>query len=349
MDIRSKNMDLYTIFLGIILLFFSLNTSFSQQNEDSLFLQKVENIDISLNSIDSVDEDLYENPVSFQIFYDDLADDGEWIMITKEEIEEELNDGNGQSYASDYVQKDEYVYVWKPSISDEDWRPYMNGRWVYTTNGWMWVSNFRWGWACYHYGRWWKSTEYGWVWMPGYIWAPAWVKWRISENNIGWCPLSPKAKWIGREGVTLSSYNYDNPGGQWVFVEKSNFADEINKTNVVSVSQNSNLIKNSEAVLEMKYENGRLHGTGPDVKDIEKRTGKVINVREIKLKQEKGQSLIGENSVTVYRERFRKHEIDKSGKMHKLDKPKKFKKSPKAKRIHKKIKIKRRNPPHKMH
>ena len=29
-----------------------------------------------LNSIDSSDEDLYDNPVSFQTFYDDLSDDG---------------------------------------------------------------------------------------------------------------------------------------------------------------------------------------------------------------------------------------------------------------------------------
>ena len=99
----------------------------------------------------------------------------------------------------------------------------------------------------------------------------------------------------------------------------------------------------------MKYENGRLHGKGPDVKDIEKRTGKVINAREIKLKQERGRSLVGDNSVSVYRERFKRHEVDKSGKMHKLDKPKKFRKSPKAKKIYKKIKIKRRNPPHRIH
>jgi len=349
MNIQMNNMQSVTTYFGVILLFFILNTTFSQQNDDSLLLEKVENIEVSLNSVDSSDEDLYDNPVSFQTFYDDLSDDGEWIMITKEEIEEELNDGNGQSYASDYIQEDEFIYVWKPSVSDADWRPYMNGRWIYTTNGWMWTSNYRWGWACYHYGRWWKSKEYGWVWMPGYVWAPAWVKWRITENHIGWCPLSPKAKWRGGKGVTLSSYNYDNPGSQWVFVDKSNFVDEINNANIVSASQNTNLIKNSDAVLDMKYENGRLHGRGPDVKDIEKRTGKVINAREIKLKQEKGQSLIGDNSVSVYRERFNKHEIDKSGKMHKLDKPKKFKKSPKAKRIHKRIKIKKRNPPHKIH
>ena len=349
MNIQMNNMQSITAYFGVILLFFSLNTAFSQQNDDSLLLTKIENIEVSLNSIDSSDEDLYDNPVSFQTFYDDLSDDGEWIMITKEEIEEELNDGDGQGFASDYVQEDGFVYVWKPSNTEEGWRPYMNGQWVYTTNGWMWVSNYRWGWACYHYGRWWKSANYGWVWMPGYVWAPAWVKWRIAENHIGWCPLSPKAKWRGNSGITVNSYNYDNPGSQWVFVKKSNFVDDINNANIVSASQNTNLIKNSDAVLYMKYENGRLHGRGPDVKDIEKRTGKVINAREIKLKQERGRSLIGDKSVSVYRERFKRHEVDKLGKMHKLDKPKKFRKSPKARKIFKRIKIKRRTPPHRMH
>ena len=349
MNFHKCNMHFTTLCAGIALLFFGLNTSFSQQNDDSLLLQKVENIEVSLNSIDSSDEDLYDNPVSFQTFYDDLSDDGEWIMITKEEIEDELNDGDGQGFASDYVQEDGIVYIWKPSITEEGWRPYMNGRWVYTTNGWLWVSNYRWGWACYHYGRWLQSKEYGWVWMPGYVWAPAWVKWRISENHIGWCPLSPKAKWDGSKGITISSYNYESPGSQWVFVDKGNFVSDLDKSKIVSVNENLNLIRNSEAVLNMKYENGRLHGKGPDVKDIEKRTGKVINAREIKLKQERGRSLVGDNSVSVYRERFKRHEVDKSGKMHKLDKPKKFRKSPKAKKIYKKIKIKRRNPPHRIH
>ena len=100
MNFHKCNMHFTTICAGIALLFFGLNTSFSQQNDDSLLLQKVENIEVSLNSIDSSDEDLYDNPVSFQTFYDDLSDDGEWIMITKEEIEDELNDGDGQGFAS---------------------------------------------------------------------------------------------------------------------------------------------------------------------------------------------------------------------------------------------------------
>jgi hypothetical protein len=123
---------------SIFLIAFSAEILYSQQ-DDSLLLQKISSIDVSLDSFDDTDEDLYDNPVSFQTFYDDLTPDGDWIMITKEEIEKELNDGEGQAFSSDYLQEDELVYVWKPNETGEDWRPYINGRWVYTTGGWMWI------------------------------------------------------------------------------------------------------------------------------------------------------------------------------------------------------------------
>lgn len=324
-------------------LLFLQNSAFTQ-DEDSLLLKKISEIDITLTSLDESEEDFYMNTVSFQTFYDDLADDGEWIIITKEEIENELNDGEGQSFSSYYQDKDGLVYIWKPAVNGDDWRPYMNGKWVYTTNGWMWASNYKWGWACYHYGRWWKSKSYGWVWMPGYVWAPAWVKWRITGNHVGWIPLSPKAKWRGEEGISTATYKYESPNENWVFMDKSKFIDEVDKSNVMHVRENSGLIKYSESVLDMKLENGKVTVKGPDVSDIERKTGKTIKPREIRFRKVKGKSLVGENMVSVYRENFKKISVDPStGKYKKIDKPKKYKKSLKAKKIMKKIKINRRN------
>jgi len=334
---------IFIISFFLFFIFLLQNPVFAQEN-DSLLLQKISEIDVTLNSVDENEEDLFMNPVSFQTFYDDLADDGEWIIITKEEIEKELNDGEGQSFASYYQEEDGLVYIWKPSANDNNWSPYINGKWIYTTNGWMWASNYKWGWACYHYGRWWKSKSYGWVWMPGYVWAPAWVKWRVTVNHVGWTPLSPKAKWKGEEGISNSTYNYESPNDQWVFIDKSKFIDEVDKSNIISVKENSQLIKNSESVLDMKLENGKVTGRGPDVIDIEKRTGKTIKPRELRFRKEKGKSLVGENIVSVYRENFKKHNIDPStGKYKKFDKPKKYKKSPKAKKILKRIKIRKKN------
>lgn len=105
--------------------------------------------------------------VSFQTFYDSLANEGSWI------------------------QTNDYGYVWQPSVNDPEWAPYTDGHWVYTEDGWTWVSDESWGWATYHYGRWVNLDGTGWCWVPGYTWGPAWVSWRYGDGYCGWAPLPP--------------------------------------------------------------------------------------------------------------------------------------------------------------
>jgi hypothetical protein len=105
--------------------------------------------------------------VSFQTFYDQLAGQGTWI------------------------QADKYGYVFQPTESDPNWRPYTYGHWVNTDAGLTWVSDDSFGWATDHYGRWVNLDGYGWVWVPGYTWAPAWVSWREGDDEVGWAPLPP--------------------------------------------------------------------------------------------------------------------------------------------------------------
>ena len=83
-----------------------------------------------------------------------------------------------------------YGNVWRPRVPP-GWRPYYYGRWEWTSEGWLWVSDEPFGWAAYHYGRWAYDPYYGWVWVPGYQWAPAWVSWRYSGEVVGWAPLAP--------------------------------------------------------------------------------------------------------------------------------------------------------------
>jgi hypothetical protein len=40
---------------------------------------------------------------------------------------------------------------WRPRVA-AGWRPYSDGRWVYTPSGMTWVSYEPWGWVPYHYG-----------------------------------------------------------------------------------------------------------------------------------------------------------------------------------------------------
>jgi len=119
--------------------------------------------------------------VTFQTFYDSLGSLGNWI------------------------QTQQYGYVWQPNVNDPNWAPYTDGNWVYTEAGWTWNSNEPWGWATYHYGRWVNLDGYGWVWVPGYTWAPAWVSWRYGDGYVGWAPLPPDSF----AGIDYSSNGYD--------------------------------------------------------------------------------------------------------------------------------------------
>ncbi len=84
--------------------------------------------------------------------------------------------------------------AWRPTAPAPGWRPYLEGSWQWTQEGWFWTSDEPWAWATYHYGRWVLDAQYSWLWVPGFEWAPAWVDWRVGEGLIGWAPLSPRAE-----------------------------------------------------------------------------------------------------------------------------------------------------------
>lgn len=106
--------------------------------------------------------------------------------------------------------------VWRPSanVVGEDFQPYAtNGQWLSSDYGWYFQSDYPWGWAPFHYGRWALDATYGWVWVPGTVWAPAWVDWRLGGGYIGWAPLPP----IGWSVVVQPWRPY------WVFVSAAHF------------------------------------------------------------------------------------------------------------------------------
>ncbi|HEY3297712.1 MAG TPA: DUF6600 domain-containing protein, partial [Armatimonadota bacterium] len=87
-----------------------------------------------------------------------------------------------------------YGYVWCPSVSEAEWRPYWHGRWVWCDPfGWTWVGNEPWGWAPYHYGTW-IHARYGWAWVPGPVWqywCPAVVNYCEYNGRVAWVALAP--------------------------------------------------------------------------------------------------------------------------------------------------------------
>jgi len=149
------------------------------------------------------------------IFYEELTQHGEWVEY-----------GN-------------YGPVWYPTQVQENWRPYVDGRWTPAEEGYVFETQEPWGWATYHYGNWMPTEEYGWVWVPGRTWYPNTVTWRTSpesespgDSYIGWAPIPPP-NYVPQPGYYPEGYYgggpYSGPFENlitapfWIFVQAASF------------------------------------------------------------------------------------------------------------------------------
>ena len=185
-------------------------------------------------------------------FYEPLDPHGEWLELEK------------------------HGYVWQPaSAATRGWRPYTDGRWVWTDYGWTWSSNEPFGWAVYHYGRWTRLKRLGWVWVPGSEWAPAWVAWRRGENHVGWAPLPPEAHSGSGFNAAVDSY-YDIGPGSYTFVPVESFGEQSYVQRAVAPDQNVTIINQTTNVTNVTYrtvENRTtVYNEGPDIQIIEARS-----------------------------------------------------------------------------
>ena len=174
-------------------------------------------------------------PTSTEVsyFYDSLSPYGSWIYLSG------------------------YGWCWQPTVavSVSSWRPYCDrGRWYWSDSGWYWNSDYSWGWAAFHYGRWYHHARTGWVWTPGLAWAPSWVSWRYSDGYCGWAPLPPEAHFVHGSGFTyfgrhvavgfefgLSDYHYS-------FVSTRNFCDYSPSRHIVPRTTVRNVYRNTTVV-----------------------------------------------------------------------------------------------------
>jgi hypothetical protein len=196
----------------------------------------------------------YEEPtqnVDYDVFYSSLSPYGRWVNYS----------GYGQ--------------VW--ICNDNGFRPYYSGgHWAYTTYGWTWVSNYNWGWAPFHYGRWGYDPFYGWFWVPGYQWAPAWVGWRNGGGYYGWAPLAP-----GMQVGAGMSYN-NIPANNWTFVPQSHISNTNINNYYVNNTQNTTIINNTTIVNNTDTYGGTRFVSGPTKQEVENNAGIKINTVPVK-------------------------------------------------------------------
>ncbi len=183
--------------------------------------------------------------LSYQSFYDQLSPYGSWI-----------------NYPG-------YGYVWMPNAGP-DFRPYStNGNWIYTDAGWTWASNYSWGWAPFHYGRWFYEGGYGWMWMPGNEWAPAWVSWRGSGDYYGWAPMEPRVT------VDMALNSYNPPANYWNFVPRQYVGNPGWHAYNVDVNRNVTIINNTTIINNYSGTNRSRYAfaPGPDPNEVRRVSG----------------------------------------------------------------------------
>ncbi|HSU54906.1 MAG TPA: DUF6600 domain-containing protein, partial [Candidatus Dormibacteraeota bacterium] len=153
-----------------------------------------------------------EEPATIAVddFYDALAPYGTWVDV----------DGYGR--------------CWQPAVAlaEPSWQPYLQrGCWVDSNFGSYWMSDYSWGWAPFHYGRWFQHNTLGWCWMPDDCWGASWVCWRYTDDFCGWAPLPPGAGFVAGTGMTFhgkpvaSNFNFNLGSHHFHFVTNKHAGD----------------------------------------------------------------------------------------------------------------------------
>jgi hypothetical protein len=184
--------------------------------------------------------------VSIDVFYNNLSG-GNWIEV------------------------EGYGYGWQPdvAVNDQDWRPYADGYWAYTDDGWAWVSYEDFGWATYHYGRWANLADYGWTWFPGedLDWGPAWVSWRTGGDYVGWAPLPPRGPGVVYAGRPIGAQvdiEFDIGPEYYNFCEVRYIGEPVLRGYIAPRVQNVTYINNTVNVTNITVQNNVVYNYGPN-------------------------------------------------------------------------------------
>jgi hypothetical protein len=225
--------------------------------------------------------------VDLGFFYDNLSPYGNWI------------------------ERPSYGWVWTPTAVSTSWRPYEDGRWVWTDDGWVWVTDEPYGWATYHYGRWYDDPEIGWAWVPGDEWGSSWVSWQAGADYVGWAPLPP--------GVNVSvgvggygGYAYGIAPENYLFVPGRDFLAPQVATYVVPPTRVRNFWGQTRNFTNYRFNGGRAFNQGIPVDQVQRFVGRRVPRYQVTdlggndFKRFRGGARIQGNRLAIFRPQVQK-------------------------------------------
>jgi hypothetical protein len=203
----------------------------------------------------------------------------------------------------EWIEVEPGFYAWRPLRVRAGWRPYLHGRWTWTDYGWYWVSYEPFGWAVFHYGRWYLDDYYGWIWVPDDVWGPAWVEWRYDNDYIGWAPLPPYASFSISVGIRFTT-RWHAHHGYWNFVRYRHFGSTRINNFVLDEGYSRRLIRTTRSAVGYEVDRDRIVNRGVDRELIERRGNLRIQRTEVGETRERREGIVrdGERErIEVYR------------------------------------------------
>jgi len=199
-----------------------------------------------------------------------------------------------------WVNRPSYGWVWLPRHARHGWRPYSAGRWVYTDYGWTWASAEPFGWATYHYGRWYDDPDYGWGWVPGTDWGPAWVSWQDGGGYCGWAPLPPAVGWSVGVGFGGFDFGVIDPGWYNFVPERSFLAVNVGAF-AVPTFRNVEVFRNTTNITNFRNVDGRVFNGSLSVQRAAQMTGQPVRQLQLANAANPRVARVSGNSVAMFR------------------------------------------------
>ena len=237
------------------------------------------------NNYNSSYENYPQRNAGYQLFYDQLSPYGQWTKYQN------------------------YGYVWIPDAG-RNFYPYLTeGRWVMTEFGWTWLSDYIWGWAPFHYGRWDYDNYYGWFWVPGYEWGPSWVIWRRANGYYGWTPMRPGMN----INLSITGAGGSRDVERWNFIRERDFTSPDIYRRVIDRRDNEMIFRNSTVINNTYVDNSRneTYVSGPPASEVQRSTSRRIQSVPVRDADRPG-TRINDTQLQIYRPRLEQSSSDQA-------------------------------------